>query len=108
MLPLSYQRPIIRQSHDRLNGCAKRQKYSYYPGPSSGSWILAPDLVVALHALPVVPVSMTPHAGTGVETSIDLVLDDVITSVGQFPVRPVAALQGRLQFIAGCMALQAK
>jgi hypothetical protein len=63
---------------------------------------------MTLHTFPVVPVSMTPYAGTGIETPIDLVLDDVITSVGQFPVRASAALQGRLQFIAGSMTLQAK
>jgi hypothetical protein len=35
-------------------------------------------------------------------------LDDVITPVRQFPVRAVTALEGRLQFIAGSMTLQAK
>jgi hypothetical protein len=47
---------------------------------------------MTLHTLPIVPVSVTPNAGAWVDPPVYLVLDDVITPVGQVTVGTVSPL----------------
>jgi hypothetical protein len=48
-------------------------------------------LIMTLHTFPIVPVPMTPYAGSWVDASIDLMLDNVVTPVWQVTIRTVTA-----------------
>ena len=61
----------------------------------TGYWVLGTALIMALHTFPVVPVPVTHDTGSGVDASVDLVLDEVISPVRLVTIRAVTALQGR-------------